>query len=90
MATRSIIHELDVSLGSILGTLQAGLRDYAETMEKNLREVVNISNPLISEATEPLQTQIRELQGQLEELTSVISESMEKVNARTRSHRSSE
>ena len=46
------------------------------------KEIVKISNPMISEAASFLQTQIAELSGQLEELSSVISTSMERVNGR--------
>ena len=47
---RSVIDELDQSLGKILGTIQAGLRDYNQSIENNFNEIVKISNPMISEA----------------------------------------
>jgi hypothetical protein len=79
---RSVIDELDQSLGKILGTIQAGLRDYNQSIENNFKEIVKISNPMISEAASFIQTQIDELSGQLEELGSVISSSMERLNGR--------
>lgn len=81
---RSVIDELDHSLGKILGAIQAGLRDYNQSIENNFKEIVKISNPMISEAASLLQTQIAELSGQLEELSSVISASMERVNGRVK------
>ena len=79
---RSVIDEMDQSLGKVLGAIQAGLRDYNQSIENNFKEIVKISNPMISEAASFLQTQIDELSGQLEELGSVISASMERVNGR--------
>jgi hypothetical protein len=79
---RSVIDELDQSLAKILGAIQAGLRDYNQSIENNFREIVKISNPMISQAASFIQTQIDELSGQLEELGSVISASMERVNGR--------
>ncbi len=81
---KSVIEELDQSLGRILGAIQAGLRDYNQSIENNFKEIVKISNPMISEASSFLHTQIDELAGQLEELSSVISASVERVNGRAR------
>jgi len=81
---KGVIDELDRNLGKILGTIQAGLRDYNQSIENNFREIVKISNPMISEASSYLQTQIEELSGQLEELGSVISTAMERVNGRAK------
>jgi Mg2+ and Co2+ transporter CorA len=79
---KGVIDELDKSLGKILGAIQSGLRDYNQSIENNFKEIVKISNPMISEAASFLQTQIDELSGQLEELSSVISTSVERVNGR--------
>jgi ABC-type transporter Mla subunit MlaD len=79
---KSVIDELDNSLSKIFGTIQSGLRDYNQSIENNFKEIVKISNPMISEAASFLQTQIDELSGQLEELSSVISTSVERVNGR--------
>jgi ABC-type transporter Mla subunit MlaD len=81
---KGVIEELDKSLGKILGTIQAGLRDYNQSIENNFKEIVKISNPMISEASSYIQTQIEELSGQLEELGSVISKAMERVNGRVK------
>jgi ABC-type transporter Mla subunit MlaD len=84
MEYRSVIDGLDQSLSKILGAIQAGLRDYNQSIENNFQEIVKISNPMISEASSFLHTQIEELSGQLEELGSVITKSMELVNGRSR------
>jgi hypothetical protein len=78
------ITELDQSLGRILGALHSGLRDYNQSMENNFREVVKIANPMISEASSFLTAQIEQLSEQLEELGSVISGSVERVNGRAK------
>jgi hypothetical protein len=79
---RAAIDELDQSLGKILGTIQAGLRDYNQSIENNFKEIVKISNPMISVAASFIQTQIDELSGQFKELGSVIKASMEQLNGR--------
>ena len=81
---QGVVNELDQSLGKILAAIHGGLRDYNQSIENNLKEIVKISNPMISEASSFLQTQIEELSGQLEELGSVISTSMERVNGRAK------
>jgi len=81
---KSVIDDLDQSLSKILGSIQAGLRDYNQSIENNFKEIVKISNPMISEAASLLHTQIAELSGQLEDLSSVISTSMERVNGRAK------
>ncbi len=55
---RAVIDELDKSLAKILGTIQAGLGDYNQSIENNFKEIVRISNPMISEASSFIQTQI--------------------------------
>ncbi len=79
---KGVIDELDKSLAKILGAIQSGLRDYNQSIENNFNEIVKISNPMISEAASFVQTQIDELSGQLEELSSVISTSVERVNGK--------
>ena len=81
---KGVIDDLDQSLGKILGAIHSGLRDYNQSIENNFKEIVKIANPMISEASSFLQTQIAELAGQLEELGSVISTSMDRVNGRVK------
>lgn len=79
---KKVVDDLDQNLGRILGAIQAGLRDYNQSIENNFKEIVKISNPMISEAASFLQTQIDELSEQLEELGSVIATSLERVNGK--------
>ncbi|MFL6451760.1 MAG: hypothetical protein ACJ746_29425 [Bryobacteraceae bacterium] len=81
---RSVIDELDVSLGKILSALHSGLRDYNQSMENNFREVVKISNEIIPEVSNLLKTQIDELSEQFEELGTVISGAVGRVNGRVK------
>ena len=81
---KRVMDELDQSLGKILGAIHGGLRDYNQSIENNFKEIVKISNPMISEASSFLKMQIEDLSGQLEELGSVISKSMDRVNGRAK------
>jgi uncharacterized protein YoxC len=81
---KSVVDELDVSLGKILGALHSGLRDYNQSMENNFREIVKVSNEMIPEISSLLKTQIDELSEQFEELGTVISTAVERVNGRNK------
>jgi ABC-type transporter Mla subunit MlaD len=81
---KAVIDELDVNLGKILAALHSGLRDYNQSIENNFREVVNISNQMVPEISSLLKTQVDELSEQFDELGSVISNAMERVNGRVK------
>lgn len=81
---KSVIDELDVNLGKILGALHSGLRDYNQSMENNFREIVKVSNEMVPEISTLLKTQIDELSEQFEELGTVISTAVERVNGRNK------
>jgi chromosome segregation ATPase len=81
---KKVVDGLDQDLSKILKAIHAGLRDYNQSIENNFREIVKISNPMISEASGLLRAQIEELSEQLEELGSVIASSVERVNGRAR------
>ena len=38
-----MIDELDQCLGKVLGAIEAGLRDYDQSIENNFKEIVKIS-----------------------------------------------
>lgn len=79
-----VIDELDVNLSKILSALHTGLRDYNQSIENNFREVVKISNEMMPEISSLLRTQIDELSEQFEELGTVISSTVERVNGRVK------
>lgn len=79
---KAVIDELDVNLAKILAVLHAGLRDYNQSMENNFREIVSVSNQMVPEISSLLKTQVDELSEQFDELGSVISNAMERVNGR--------
>ncbi len=81
---RTITDGLDEGLATIFTEINRGMRDYAQGVENNFREIVRISNQSVPEISKLLQTQVQELSGQLEELTSVISKSVEKTDGRVR------
>jgi hypothetical protein len=81
---KRIVDELDQSLAKVLGAIHAGLRDYNQSIENNFKEVVKISVPLISEAAGLLHSQVDELSGQLEELSSAILKTVEHTNGRVK------
>ena len=81
---RSVIDTLDVSLTKIMGAIQTGMRDYSQSVENNFREIVGISNKVVPEISSLLKTQVEELSGQFEELSSVISRTTERTNGRVK------
>ena len=81
---KGAVTELDQSLARILDALRSGLRDYHQSMENNFTEVVRIANPMIADASSFLTDHIEQLKDQLEELGSVISNSIERVNGRAK------
>ena len=81
---KSVIEDLDNNLGKILKTLQSGLHDYNQALASNYQKLVNIANPMVSQVSSFLQTQIDELSGQLEELSSVLSKATDGLNGRIR------
>ncbi len=81
---RTITDGLDEGLATIFAEINRGMRDYAQGVENNFREIVRISNQSVPEISKLLQTHVHELSEQLEELTSVISKSVEKTNGRVR------
>jgi hypothetical protein len=48
---KGVIDDLDQALGKILGAIHSGLKDYNQSIENNFKEIVKISNPMISEAS---------------------------------------
>ena len=81
---KNVMDDLDRNLGKILGTMQSGLRNYNLSFEKSYQALVKIANPMISEASSFLQTQINGLSDQLEELSSVLSKSTGAMNGRSK------
>ena len=81
---KNVTDGLDEGLAKIFVEIQRGMRDYAQGVENNFREIVKISNQSVLEISKLLQTQVQELSGQLEELTSVISRSVERSNGRVK------
>ena len=81
---RSVIDTLDVSLTKIMGAIQSGMRDYSQSVENNFREIVGISNKVVPEIAILLKTQVEELSGQFEELSTVISRTTERTNGRVK------
>ena len=81
---KSVFDELDVNLGKILKTLHGELRDYSQSFESNFKEVVSLSNQLVPEISNLLKTQVDELSEQFEELGTVISNTVERLNGRVK------
>lgn len=81
---RTVTDGLDEGLSKVFEEIHRGMRDYAQGVENNFREIVKISNQSVPEISKLLQTQVQELSGQLEELTSVISKSVERSNGRVK------
>ena len=79
---QSVIDELDSNLAKILSALNTGLTDYNHSMENNFTAVVKISNEMVPDISKFLTSQMTELGDQFEELGSVISHSVERIDGR--------
>jgi hypothetical protein len=77
-----VFHTLDESIGKIMQTTSTGLREYNQSVSNNFDSIVDVASRLVPEAANLLSGQIEELQGQLEDLGSVITKSTERLNGR--------
>jgi hypothetical protein len=81
---KQVFDTLDGRLAKTLETIQVGLQQYAAVMEGNFRDVVKITNEALPQIATTLSGQIRELEGQLEELSDVFTKGVDRLNARVR------
>jgi ribosomal protein S9 len=79
---KSVIDDLDGNLGKILTALHGGLTDYNRSMENNFSAIVKISSEMVPDISKFLANQMTALGDQFEELGSVISHSLERIDGR--------
>jgi len=73
---KSIFGGLDQQVEKVLTTVNAGMRDYVQTVENNFGVIVKHSNDFLPEISRTLQTQTQQLERQLDELTSVFDRAL--------------
>jgi hypothetical protein len=73
---KSVFGALDQQVEKVLTTVNAGMRDYVQTVENNFGVIVKHSNDFLPEISRTLQTQTQQLEQQLEELTSVFDRAL--------------
>jgi hypothetical protein len=73
---KTIFGGLDQQVEKVLNTVNAGMRDYVQTVENNFGVIVKHSNDFLPEISRTLQTQTQQLERQLDELTSVFDRAL--------------
>jgi len=73
---KTIFGGLDQQVEKVLTTVNAGMRDYVQTVENNFGVIVKHSNDFLPEISRTLQTQTQQLERQLDELTSVFDRAL--------------
>jgi phosphate uptake regulator len=79
--TKSAFDGLDVQIEKLLTQVNAGMREYVQTVENNFAVIVKHSNDYLPEISRTLQSQVQELERQLDELTSVFDRALQRTSA---------
>jgi hypothetical protein len=79
---KSVFGGLDVQVEKLLTTVNMGMREYVQTVENNFSVIVKHSNDYLPEISRTLQSQVQELERQLDELTAVFDRALQRVSAR--------
>jgi hypothetical protein len=74
---KTVFGTLDTQIETILTKINTGMREYVQTVESNFGVIVKHSNDYLPQISRVLQSQIQELERQLEELTSVFSKALQ-------------
>jgi len=74
---KSVFGNLDSQVEHLLKTINEGMREYVQTVENNFGEIVRQSNDYLPQISRVLQSQIQELERQLEELTTVFDQAIQ-------------
>jgi Mg2+ and Co2+ transporter CorA len=74
---QSVFGTLDTQIEKLLTNINAGMQEYVQTVEKNFSVIVKHSNDYLPEISRVLQSQIQQLESQLEELTNVFDRALQ-------------
>jgi uncharacterized protein YukE len=74
---KTVFGELDVQVEKLLIAVNAGMREYVQTVESNFSLIVKHSNDYLPEISRTLQSQVQELERQLEDLTAVFDRAIQ-------------
>src|SRR5208283_2657564 len=73
---KTVFNGLDQQVAKVLTTVNAGMRDYVQTVENNFGVIVKHSNDFLPEISRTLQTQTQQLERQLDELTGAFDRAL--------------
>jgi hypothetical protein len=73
---KSVFGTLDEQVERVLLAVNTGIKDYTQTVENNFGVIVKHSNDFLPEIAQTLQSQIQQLEQQLEELTGVFDRAL--------------
>jgi len=75
---KSVFGSLDVQVEKLLTAVNTGMREYVQTVENNFAVIVKHSNDYLPEISRTLQSQVQELERQLDELTAVFDRAIQR------------
>jgi hypothetical protein len=78
---KSVFGGLDVQVEKLLTAVNTGMREYVQTVENNFAVIVRHSNDYLPEISRTLQSQVQELERQLNELTDVFDRAIQRESA---------
>jgi ABC-type transporter Mla subunit MlaD len=71
---------LDSRIAKIMGSVNQGMQQYTQQVERNFREIVKTANEMLPDIVKKLDAQTEGVAEQLEELSDVIAKGLEKLN----------
>jgi hypothetical protein len=71
---------LDSRIAKIMGSVNQGMQQYTQQVERNFREIVKTANEMLPDIVKKLDAQTEGVAEQLEELGDVIATGLEKLN----------
>src|SRR5260370_32031641 len=75
---QSVFGSFDVQVEKLLTAVNTGMREYVQTVENNFAVIVKHSNDYLPEISRTLQSQVQELERQLDELTAVFDRAIQR------------
>ena len=75
---------LDTTVGNVLSTIQKGLNQYTQSVERNFQEIVKTANEMLPDIVKKLDAQTGEIGEQIDELNTALAKAVERLNGRSR------
>jgi len=80
MSYEGTFENLDSRIAKIMGSVNQGMQQYTQQVERNFREIVKTANEMLPDIVKKLDAQTEGVAEQLEELGDVIAKGLEKLN----------